>query len=71
MLFFKRGKQSSHQFVDMKLISSERREEKGQNTWKYQPLSMQMSDKKKEQRNHRDMRRLLDENGDERWWYLF
>jgi hypothetical protein len=71
MQFFKRGKQSSHQFVDMKLISSERREEKGQNTWKYQPLSMKMSDKKKEQRNHRDMRRLLDENGDERWWYLF
>jgi hypothetical protein len=32
---------------------------------------MKMSDKKKEQRNHRDMRRLLDENGDERWWYLF
>jgi hypothetical protein len=37
----------------------------------YQPLSMQMSDKKNEKKNHRDMRRLLDENGDERWWYLF
>jgi hypothetical protein len=65
MLFFKGGKQSSHQFVDMKLISSERREEKGQNTWKYQPLSMQMSDNNNEKKNHRDMQRPLDENGGE------